>query len=380
MRPVPAAAPAGSVLPTIGEDLAAAAMHGTFCPKMCSFACPVAAATGRDDALPWSFHRTVDDLASGRGDPAAARHLVEACTGCHACRDACTFEQDVPAQVRAGRAAVRAAGAQAPEVDQALERVRRGRSPYPQPVARAPADADADELDHAEVVVLVGCRERQETVDAHVRLMAAAGVDAAWLVADGCCGAAVRDLGAPVMADERGEGLRERLDEIGPATVVALDPHCLPELAADDHGARVVDAVTHLVELVADGRLTLVADGDLDASFHDPCLLARDHGIVDEPRELLRRAGVRLVEPEDHGARTRCTGGGMAMPLLALDDASATGDARAAQLRATGVDRVVTACSGAHRRLVDAGMDALDLYVVLARAASMPPSDRGAPS
>ncbi len=91
----------------IDEQVAAAATHGSFCPKMCTFACPVTAATGRDDAVPWSLHRTVADLADGRlplaDDDGEVFARLTACTGCLGCQVPCTFDQDVPAQVRPRR-------------------------------------------------------------------------------------------------------------------------------------------------------------------------------------------------------------------------------------------------------------------------------------
>lgn len=382
MKSVPATSPARSVLPLVGDDVAAAAQHGTFCPKMCSFACPVTAATGRDDATPWSFHRTVDDLASGRLAPSEVGRMLDACTGCHACRDACAFEQDVPAQVRAGRAAVAAAAVasgQPMEAEQGCERVRRGRSPYPVDLASPPDGADARADGAVDTVVVAGCRELQSTVDAHHRLLSAAGVDAAWLVPEGCCGAAVRDLGGTALPAERETQLGEVVAARGARRVVALDPHCLPSLrrgVATD--VDVVDAVTHLVDLTADGHLQLQADTEVLATYHDPCLLARDEGVVDTPRELLRRVGVVVVDGEDVGTATRCSGGGMAMPLLAPDDAALTADRRAQQLRATGTRMTVTACSGAHRRLADAGLHVVDLYEALASGIAARATDAAA--
>ncbi|HEX2028214.1 MAG TPA: hypothetical protein VHF25_09480, partial [Nitriliruptorales bacterium] len=112
-------------------DVRADAVHGSFCPKMCSFRCPVVAATGDERAVPWALHTVVAALATGARPPdGRAYRALRGCTGCHACRDACLYDLDVPAQVQAGRAAVVAAGEAPPAVAVAVAHVAAGRSPY----------------------------------------------------------------------------------------------------------------------------------------------------------------------------------------------------------------------------------------------------------
>lgn len=346
-------------LPVLPDGIAAAALHGSFCPKMCTFACPVTAATGRDDAVPWSFHRTVSDLAQERtsADDHAATHL-EACSGCLACRVPCAFDQDVPAQVRAGRAAVRDAGAPVAGADDAVAAVSAGRSPFG--VERPAADDLPPALD---VLVVAGCRDDPSDLDALRRLLLAGGRTPGVIVPDGCCGGTLADLGAPQEAAAATARLADRLP-VAPV-VVATDPHCLPSLrAAVPDGTRVDDVATALERLLDAGDLRF--DGDVvRVAFHDPCLLARGESVTTPPRRLLAAAGAEVVEPEGSGATTVCSGGGLALELVAPADARATAVARAGQLTATHVP-VVTACAGARRRLADTGVDVSDLASFLA--------------
>ncbi|MBW3658373.1 MAG: (Fe-S)-binding protein [Actinobacteria bacterium] len=363
-------ADAPGTLPMIPDDVAAAALHGSFCPKMCTFACPVTEATGRDDAVPWSFHRTVSDLAQGRttADAHAASHL-EACTGCLACRVPCVFDQDVPAQVRAGRATVRDAGSPVAGTEDAVAAVADGRSPYG---VDLPAGLDADATTGFDVVVVAGCRDDARDLDALRRILASAGRRTALVVPEGCCGGTLADLGAGPEATAAAARLGELLP---PApVVVATDPHCLPALRSTaGDGTRVLDTATALVQLVDEDALRFVSERTRVA-FHDPCLLARGEDVTTPPRRLLAATGAVLVEPEGHGASTVCSGAGMALELVAPTDAAATADHRARQLGATGAP-VVTACAGARRRLADAGLDVTDLATFLAdRLVPEPPA------
>lgn len=347
--------------------VAADALHGSYCPKMCTYACPVTSATGRDDAVPWSFHRTVSDLAVGRLPvvPEVAARLT-ACTGCLACRVPCVFDQDVPAQVRAGRAALVDAGAAPPVVTTAVAAVADGRTP----AGAAPLSAPTSDDDPTTLVV-PGCRDTAPSLDATVAVLRAAGERVAVEVPRGCCGALLVDLGAVDagvaartdlgvrVADHTVDTLEAGLDREDAVTIVATDPHCLPALRAA--GLTATDLASHLDVALTDGRLGL-DDAPWTASWHDPCVLARGEGVTAAPRRVLAAAGAELLEAEHHGTRTSCSGGGLGLDLLDPGAAAATADARAAEL-----DRapVVTGCARAADRLRSAGLEVTDLASAL---------------
>lgn len=335
-------------LPVLPPDTVDVALHGSFCPKMCTFACPVEAATGRDDAVPWSFHRAVTDLAEGRRGTTEVADALVACTGCLACREPCTYDQDVPHQVRDGRAMARP---RSDAADAALDAIAAGRRPdggrHDDPVGGVAS---------GRVVLHAGCEDPDQVVDAARRLLAAAGHPVT-VVADGCCGQLARDLGAPDVADARALHRTAQLD--GAAMVVTLDPHCAPSLPT---AAAVVDLWT----VLAEADLAWRSEPGGDVAYHDPCLLARGAGVVTAPRRLLDRAGMPVVEPEFHGTATACTGAGMGLPLLDPEATEATARRRAGHLDATGAPRSVTACSRAADRLRAAGHATEDLAVLLA--------------
>lgn len=344
-----------------GADVAAVAgdaLHGSYCPKMCTFACPVTSATGRDDAVPWSFHRTVSDLASGRLPVVAeVAGRLTACSGCLACQVPCAFDQDVPSQVRAGRAALVAAGVGPAVVADAVAHVAAGRAPTGAALPDAPAGDSGD----LTTVVLAGCRDDADALAATVAVLRAAGERVAVAVPDGCCGALLDDLGARDAGDEA----RRRLGAALPATsarVVATDPHCLGSVRSAGHDAT--DLASHLDTAVADGRLRFPDGAAWHATWHDPCVLARGEGVTGAPRRLLAAAGAELTEPEHTGERTGCSGAGLGMDQLDPEAAAATATFRAREL---GVGPVVTGCARAQQRLGAAGVDVSDLASALAR-------------
>ena len=333
-------------LPLLPDDTVAAATLGSYCPKLCTFACPVHAATGRDDAVPWSFHRATADLAEGRRGPDAVVDDLVACTGCLGCQQPCTFDQDVPAQVRDARAVARPRTADA---DRALERLAAGERPDGSPggVEAVPAGA---------TVLHVGCQDPDDVVAAATALLRAAGHDVA-VVGDGCCGQLARDLGDTATADARGA---HRADQLaGAGMVVALDPHCLPALP---DGVAVRD----LWSVLDEAGVTFADGAAARATYHDPCALARGAGVTTPPRRLLAAAGIEVVEPEFHGEHTACAGAGMGLPLLDVAAVDATATRRAGHVGATGAPTTVTACSRAADRLRAVGHATADLAVLLA--------------
>jgi len=352
-------------LPLIDDATREAAVHGSWCPKLCSHACPVLSATGRDDAVPWSLHRTVADLAARHISAASAARQLEACTGCLGCQVPCVFGQDVPAQVRAGRAAVAAAGSPLDARQAAVTAVAAGRSPYHVPTPAVPTASTTP--DPVELTVVVGCRDTTEVVAAAAVLYEAAGVCARFVVPDGCCGAILTDLGAPDEAAEAGRSLRDRIGE-GPTVV--LDPHCLGSTGTRE----AIHVTTSLAELVDRGDLTF-ADGDLGpVAYHDPCLLARGPApVIEPPRRLLAAAGYTVVDPEASARHTGCSGAGLGFDLVDPDAAAAVARRRGTQLDAA-APTAATACSGARRMLSAERGSVHDVLVLLAARLTRTPT------
>ena len=105
-----------------------------------------------------------------------------------------------------------------------------------------------------------------------------------------------------------------------------------------------------------EGRITVKKDtlaGPI--TYHDPCNIGRYGGVIEEPRNIVRRLTSQFVEMEPHGVRNFCCGGGGGL--------SATGDygnlrvgigkAKADQIRATGARVVVSNCYNCHTQLLE---------------------------
>jgi len=338
----------------MADEVVAAAVHGSFCPKMCNHVCPVFTVTGRDDAMPWSLHREVADLGLGRTVPSDVGGRLDACNGCLACQNPCVFDQDVPAQVVAARTSVMAAGVDRDLAIRAADAVADGQSPYGRDDLRLGQDDDVH-LDAA-VVLLAGCRSTQAECKAAAAIGAAAGLLVRVVVPPGCCGSVLRDLGLPEAADVRGRALASHLSDAN--RIVTMEEQCEREMPAS---VEVIDVATWLAELV--GSLPLRTDGP-SVTWHDPPRLARGLGVIDAPRAVLSALGATVVEPEGTGRGTVSAGSGLGFDLLAPDDAAAVAVHRAGQLTATGASIVSTGPEVAMLRA--AGLEVTSLLELVA--------------
>jgi Fe-S oxidoreductase len=109
--------------------------------------------------------------------------------------------------------------------------------------------------------------------------------------------------------------------------------------------------VMSFVELQADyirtGRIKLDPTRNAKrVTYHDPCNQARNGGIVEEPRYILRRAVMDFVDMEPHGAENYCCGGGGGMLTMTefAAERKAAGKAKADQVLATGAEILATSC------------------------------------
>ncbi len=127
-------------------------------------------------------------------------------------------------------------------------------------------------------------------------------------------------------------------------------PHWLandPEYAerARTFAAKVRDISEFLVEL---GIRPPKGKVDARVTYHDPCHLCRAQGIREQPREMLRAAGVELVEME--GADTCCGSAGTQL-ITHYHTSVAILDRKMEYAAATDADMIASGCPGCQMQL-----------------------------
>ncbi len=89
-------------------------------------------------------------------------------------------------------------------------------------------------------------------------------------------------------------------------------------------------------------------------TYHDPCQIARNAGVIDEPRYILKYLTDDYRELTDEPRYNWCCGGGgglVAMGEDTLDFRMKSASVKADQVKATGAKVLVTACENCHAQL-----------------------------
>ncbi len=129
----------------------------------------------------------------------------------------------------------------------------------------------------------------------------------------------------------------------GVRRVITVDPHTTSVLR-DVYPRFVEDfdlEVKNYMEVLAEKGLSVAREQNKELVIHDSCVYARYEHMIEQPRKLLKNAGVTTKEPELAGRSTYCCGG----PIESLFPSKAHQIAadRIDQLKKTGPN-VVTMC------------------------------------
>ncbi len=129
----------------------------------------------------------------------------------------------------------------------------------------------------------------------------------------------------------------------------------LPTHCGGDKALPVVNIMEYTHQAWKEGRLKLKANTiKRRVTYHDPCNIARQRWITEQPRELLKAICVDFVEMTPNRDENICCGGGGG--TVSIDEirpyrTAVGGRAKAEQIRATGAKYVVAPCANCKKQL-----------------------------
>jgi Fe-S oxidoreductase len=203
-----------------------------------------------------------------------------------------------------------------------------------------------------------------------VGLLRDAGVEFGYLYEDEFyAGALVYDDGMDESFGDHARRVAAHLKKLGVRRLITVDPHTTKMFRqAYPHFVKDFDIeVQNYLEVLAQAHPEAAEPVNGEIVVHDSCVYARYENICDQPRELLRAAGLSVREPELSGKSTHCCGG----PLESLFPAEAhriSGN-RVDQLEAEGKN-VVTMCPFCWVNLSKAAGDRLVINDIASTLAS----------
>ncbi len=325
-------------------------------------------------------------------DFAISAEAVWACTACGACVEVCPVGNEPMRDILEIRQSMVLMENEFPEQLQTAYRgMERAANPWnipPEERLKWAEGLDVPTIQHnpePEILWWVGCAaatdpRAQETARAFAKVLNAAGVNFAVLgTQEQCTGDAARRSGNEYLFNELASSNVETLNQVKAQCIVAACPHCLhtlkTEYTAFGGEYEVVHHTEYIQELITSGRLKSNEDQRLEnITFHDPCYLGRQNGIVAAPREALGLVDIKLEEMPRSGDNSFCCGAGGAQFWKEEENGKERVSAdRIREAEATGADTLAVGCPFCMMMLSDAsqnGMQVRDVAEIVAERVS----------
>ena len=319
---------------------------------------------------------------------------VWACTACGACVDICPVGNEPMRDILEIRRALVLMENEFPDkLQTAFKGMERNANPWN--IAPAERMQWAEGLNvptietnpEPDILWWVGCApatdaRAQKTARAFAQLLQHANVNYAVLgKQEQCTGDSARRAGNEYLFNELASANVEILNSVAPKRIVTTCPHCLHtlknEYPAFGGNYEVIHHSQFINELITEGKLILEKTQTNLAqqpsiTFHDPCYLGRQNGILEEPRSVLTANGAKLIEMEKSQRKSFCCGAGGAQMWKEEEPGSErVNTSRFHQAQATGANTVAVACPFCMIMLNDAAkevnsdMEVLDIAEIV---------------
>jgi Fe-S oxidoreductase len=130
----------------------------------------------------------------------------------------------------------------------------------------------------------------------------------------------------------------------------------VPNWFAGEFNFKVRSLIEVIAEYIEDGKIHVDPTAIPEAvTYHDSCNLARNGGLIEEPRYVLRKITTDFREMTPNKAEALCCGGGGGLVALAEYEERriAAGRPKADQIKSTGARVVVAACENCRLQIGD---------------------------
>jgi Fe-S oxidoreductase len=131
---------------------------------------------------------------------------------------------------------------------------------------------------------------------------------------------------------------KEKFKELFPhQEAITLCPTCTVFLR-EGYGIQAKHVLQTILEKIPEKNL------GLKVTYHDPCDFSRGLKIIEEPRQILKKLGVEVIEMKNNKENSRCCGGGGGILMTDQDLSLDISKKRIQEAIDTGVDVLVTSC------------------------------------
>ncbi len=295
----------------------------------CFEGCPVFKVTGWET----DSARGKTILAYGilTGDLEPSQYIADKmfqCTYCRDCSERCSANVSVIDVLAAARADLVEAGFASDTHKGMVKNVKETGNIFGDKEITAP-------VQQGEIPVFIGCQylARPNQTKMYIRILEKLGVKPL-IKAEACCGYPLYALG---FRDELEEHKKKFLETFPEEEIIALCPTCAAFLH-EGYGKKAKHITQAILEHLPEKNL------GLKATYHDPCDLSRVMGITEEPREILKKLGIEIVEMPRNRKTSHCCGGGGGILMSDVNLSDDIAILRIKQAIETGAPLLITPC------------------------------------
>jgi len=215
------------------------------------------------------------------------------------------------------------------------------------------------EVFDSSVLYFAGCTASyrvKEIAQSTVKILSHFGIEFNYLGRDEiCCGSTLIRTGQKDKAEKLVEKNIKIWEKNGIETIITSCAGCYRTFALDypmickEKGLEFDFEILHLSQFIEREAGKIIKDGMKAklkgrATYHDPCHLGRHAGVYEEPRELIKAAGLELVEMEHNRENSFCCGAGGGVRAQFRDLSLEVGKLRLKEALELDVDYLISCC------------------------------------
>jgi fumarate reductase (CoM/CoB) subunit B len=336
-----------------------------FCPK--DLECPAFDEDGRWES---SYargklsivHGMIKNPHLGFQNSELAKERLFSCTGCGHCLYICPSGVNVPEIINTGKKLLVDANNYPKSHLDIVENIKKYGNPFGEKAPRAQEWEDLRNNVNTETVYFPGCMAIYRTPEIafdSIELFKILGEDIKVLKNETCCSGILYRIGHSNLLPEILKSMLDELHKFPPKQIIFTCPGCLTafknifksELGENFKDTKLLHFSQYLLEKISklenlEKRVEKLLTNNINTPiiWHDPCHLARDLEIYEEPRKILNTIKLPYFEFRQNRLDSNCCGSGSGVRSAYPELAEKTTMNRLKEIEELGGRTILTAC------------------------------------
>ncbi|MFX1523431.1 MAG: (Fe-S)-binding protein [Promethearchaeota archaeon] len=336
-----------------------------FCPK--DVECPAF-----DDDARWEssyargkvaiVHGMIKNPNLGFQKSELAKQQLFSCTGCGHCHYICPSGVNVPEIIMTGKKVLVDAENYPEQHNEIIANIKKYGNPFGETAPRAQLWEDLKKNSDVETVYFPGCMAIYRTPEIainNIELFKILDEKIRVLENEICCSGILYRIGQTALLSEILKPMLEELQKYPPKQIIFTCPGCLTafkqiyktELNINFKETKLLHFTEYLIAKISKlGNIDKKTKAFLNNKvkkpiiWHDPCHLARDLEVYEEPRKILNAIKLPFIEFTQNRLDSNCCGSGSGVRSAYPELAEKTTLKRLEEMKSLGAKTLLTAC------------------------------------